>query len=106
MRQNGNSAGLMYAVDERLHVFGSNTLGHAISEDMNVSSVKSELETGNYREIRRGERVAKRNVLPHAVVIEHFRMIADRHKVHPGPPEYIHQPIEALLAIRKHAVNV
>ena len=82
MSQHRNASGFVYAVHQLFHLCRAYAVCHTVSQDVCVAAVEGEFQTGNDEEAVGRERLAKADVLLHAAVIEHFRMVANGDEIH------------------------
>jgi hypothetical protein len=96
----------MDTVHKLFHGFETDPSVDAISEDVNASSMKSELQPGYNEKIRGGKRVANPYILLDAAFIEDLCMVAHGCKPHPASFENFNEPVERFLAVGKSTMNV
>src|SRR5215813_3385374 len=75
MRQHSNATGIVDPVNKLFHVGGIHSFGDAVTEDVNSSTGKSELQSGNHNKVSPRERLTVLDVSMHSDVVEHFGMI-------------------------------
>lgn len=106
MCEDGNTAGVVYAVHQTFDRTESDSLPDTVSKNVNRPAFQGELKTWNDKKGVAAECFTKVNVFLHPAIVEHFGVIADDCELHAGLLKDSHEPFKRFLPIRKSAVDV
>ena len=99
MSQYCDSSGFMNAVYQLLHIRVANAARDSITKDVDIATVKRELEAGNHQKRMSGECLADPSIVFHAAIVENLRVITHSHEAHTGLPQCLGQPVEGFFAV-------
>src|SRR5207248_410190 len=99
MRQNSDSAFIVYPIDEFLHRRKAQPPADSISENMNRAALEGEFEARNDEERCVGQPLTELDVFFHSPLVEDFGVIAHSGETHPRHLENLDQAIERFFAV-------